>query len=299
MNKYKILWIDDEYEKLSYLMERCELMHGFEITKCRFAEEGMKVFEQRLDEWSAIVLDAKMLLRSLDEAARLNGLRFCRDRINELRPKRYVPSFIFTGQPDLVSNDMFEQMVSKYYSKGDDDDKLIEDIKSEADKLIETQIIDKYNDVISAWPNLRKELIDILKVLEENDNRNATVMNQIRKVLEEIMTYFYESGISQVEFKESNLAECSRFIGQPFMSEIVPLYVQRSLHSCVSITNKGSHKTSMDKDIQNGKASYLIRSTIYELLNVLEWCHRIPKDKYLVMTAVKQLIDNNKHGNGK
>ena len=50
MNKYKILWIDDQYELLSELMERCEVMNGFEITKCRFAKEGMKTFERHLEE---------------------------------------------------------------------------------------------------------------------------------------------------------------------------------------------------------------------------------------------------------
>ena len=50
MNKYKILWIDDQYELLSELMERCEVVNGFEITKCRFAKEGMKTYENHLEE---------------------------------------------------------------------------------------------------------------------------------------------------------------------------------------------------------------------------------------------------------
>ena len=125
MNKYKILWIDDQYELLSELMERCEVVNGFEITKCRFAKEGMNIFEKRLEEWSAVILDAKVLMESLNEIPNLNGLRFCRDRINELKPRRYVPMFVFTGQPDLISNELFENMVDKYYSKGDDDDQLI------------------------------------------------------------------------------------------------------------------------------------------------------------------------------
>lgn len=63
--KYKVLWIDDEYEKLSVLMEICEKKHGFEIVKTRFAKEGMTLFENYLYEWSAVVLDAKVLELSL------------------------------------------------------------------------------------------------------------------------------------------------------------------------------------------------------------------------------------------
>ena len=205
MNKYKILWIDDQYELLSELMERCEVINGFEITKCRFAKEGMKIFERHLEEWSAVVLDAKVLMESLNEVPNLSGLRYCRDRINELKPRRYVPMFVFTGQPDLISNEMFENMVDKYYSKGDDDDQLIEDIISAADQQEDTQIIHKHQTVFDAWPESKHDLLRILKVLEKEDWQNNSVLNDIRKIMSDVIDKLYVRGLCSVKHDGSNL----------------------------------------------------------------------------------------------
>ena len=271
MNKYKILWIDDQYELLSELMERCEVINGFEITKCRFAKEGMKTFESHLEEWSAVVLDAKVLMESLNEVPNLSGLRYCRDRINELKPRRYVPMFVFTGQPDLISNEMFENMVDKYYSKGDDDDQLIEDIISAADKQEETQIIHKHQTVFDAWPESKHDLLRILNVLEKEDWQNNSVLNDIRKIMSDVMNKLYARGFCPVKHDGSNLGACSMEIGKRYMEEIIPVYVQRCIHSLVEVTNPGSHRTNIDADVASGKAPYLIRALIYEMLNVLCW----------------------------
>ena len=290
MNKYKILWIDDQYELLSELMERCEVMNGFEITKCRFAKEGMKTFESHLEEWSAVVLDAKVLMESLNEVPNLSGLRYCRDRINELKPRRYVPMFVFTGQPDLISNVLFENMVDKFYSKGDDDDQLIEDIISAADQQEDTQIIHKHQIVFDAWPESKHDLLRILKVLEKEDWQNNSVLNDIRKVMSDVMFKFYDCGICSVKHDGSNLNECSKMLGQQFMEKIIPVYVQRAIHTCVAITNPGSHRTKTDADVKDNKAPYLIRSLIYNMLDILYWCRLLPPKDFRNTTiqAVKQ-----------
>lgn len=271
MNKYKILWIDDQYELLSELIERCELMHGFEITKCKFAKEGMRIFEKHLEEWSAVVLDAKVLMESLNEIPNLTGLRYCRDRINELKPKRYVPMFVFTGQPDLISNELFENLVDKYYSKGDDDDSLIEDIISAADLLEETHIIHKYQTVFNQWPESKHDLLRVLKALEREDWGNNSILNDIRKIMSDVMNKLYEKGFCNIPHDGANFAVCSKILCQRYMEEIIPVYVQRSIHSLVDITNPGSHRSTTDSDVAKGNAPYLIRTLIFEMLNILYW----------------------------
>lgn len=290
MNKYKILWIDDQYELLSELMERCEVMNGFEITKCRFAKEGMKKFENHLEEWSAVVLDAKVLMESLNEVPNLNGLRYCRDRINELKPRRYVPMFVFTGQPDLISSELFENMVDKYYSKGDDDDQLIEDIISAADKQEETQIIHKHQTVFDVWPESKHDLLRILKVLEKEDWQNNSVLNDIRKIMSDVMYRLYNCGFCTVKHDGSNLNACSMMLGQPFMEKIIPVYIQRAIHTCVAVTNPGSHRTKTDADVKDGKAPYLIRSQIYNMLDILYWSRCLPTKEFrqTALSAIEQ-----------
>ena len=288
MNKYKILWIDDQYELLSELMERCEVINGFEITKCRFAKEGMKTFESHLEEWSAVVLDAKVLMESLNEVPNLSGLRYCRDRINELKPRRYVPMFVFTGQPDLISSEMFENMVDKYYSKGDDDDQLIKDIISAADQQEDTQIIHKHQTVFDAWPESKHDLLRILKVLGKEEWQNNSVLNDVRKIMNDVMSRLHERGFCPIQHDGTNLGECSRILGQRYMEEIIPVYVQRAIHSCVEITNPGSHRSETDSHVKDNKAPYLVRSLIYNMLDILYWCKNLPaKEKRdMVLKAV-------------
>lgn len=55
------------------------------------------------------------------------------------------------------------------------------------------------------------------------------------------------------------------------MEEIIPVHVQRCIHSLVDVTNPGSHRTKIDSDVASGKTPYLIRTLIYEMLNVLCW----------------------------
>ena len=55
------------------------------------------------------------------------------------------------------------------------------------------------------------------------------------------------------------------------MEEIIPVHVQRCIHSLVDITNPGSHRTKIDSDVASGKTPYLLRTLIYEMLHVLCW----------------------------
>ena len=278
MSKYKILWIDDKWEELDSFKDVCELPeNGFEVVTCTNAEEGMEVFEAHLEEWSGVILDAKVFKGKGDEVDRLAGLTYSLDRINELKHKRHVPYYIFTGQPDTSSGTAFaEQYEGKYYEKDKDEDKLIADIKKNADEIEETQIIHKYQVVFDNWPESKHELLRILKVIKDEDWQNNSVLNDIRKVMDDVMIRLYNCGYCIVEHTGSNLGECSKMLGSGYMREFIPGYIQRSIHTCVEVTNTGSHRMDTDSFVKFGKAPYLLRSLTYDMLNVLHWCKDLP-----------------------
>ena len=56
----------------------------------------------------------------------------------------------------------------------------------------------------------------------------------------------------------------------------------------VAVTNPGSHRSATDSDVANAEAPYLIRSLIYDMLNVLCWCKRIT---HIEPDLVKQAIE--------
>ena len=278
MSKYKVLWIDDKYEELSSFKDLCELpKNNIKVVACNNAEEGMEIFEDHLEEWSGVILDAKVFKTRNSQIDKLDGLSYSIKRILELSHKRYVPYYIFTGQPDLSSSSSFaEEHEDNYYEKDKDEQRLIGDIIKNADKLLETQVMRNYKDVISLWPQCKAELLRTLIILEKHDWTNNSVFNDIWKILTDVVKRLFDCGILSVYPNATNLNECSRMLGQSYMEMIIPVYVQRSIHSCVSVTNSGSHRTQSDKDVKDGNAPYLVRSMTYELLNILQWCKNLP-----------------------
>lgn len=274
--KYKVLWIDDEYEKLSVLMEICEKKHGFEIVKTRFAKEGMTLFENYLYEWSAVVLDAKVLEKNQNEVPNLKNMMYSKSKIEELRFKRYVPTFIFTGENGNFDESTFESLVGRFYVKGTHDKQLVADIITEANKLIETQIIMKYPEIYHWFPN-KKEFIEILRYVEENKSDNAGVYNLIRKQMEWLKDYCYESGLTNNY--NLNLKGLSIYLGDRLMKEnsIVPTHVQCALYAVINTTNTASHILDTDYMVKCNKAPYAVYAIVYEFLNILYWAKDIPQ----------------------
>lgn len=290
MSKYKILWIDDKWEEMDSFKEVCELpKHGMEIVPCKYSVDGMQLFEQRLEEWSGVILDAKVLMDKDAKLDQLKGLTYSLKKIHELSHKRKVPYYIFTGQPDTASGTAFaEEHYDHYYEKDHDEDKLIEDIKNNADKLSDIQIIHKYQSIFDTWPELQHDLLRILNALEKEDWQNNSILNDIRKIMSDVVNYFYDKGLCNIPHNGSNLGQCSKDICQSYKEEIIPIYIQRSIHSLVAITNPGSHRTVTDEDVAKGAAPYLLRSIIFEMLNVLHWCKKMRNiEKDLVLAAIE------------
>ena len=290
MSKYKILWIDDKWEEMISFKDVCELPeNGFEVVTCNNAVDGMRLFERHLEEWSGVILDAKVFKSSESQVDRLDGLTYSIRKIQELSHVRYVPYYIFTGQPDTASGTAFaEEHVDHYYEKDKDEDKLIANIKENAVKLLDTQIRHKYQVVFETWPEADHDLLRILKILDNEDWKNNSLLNDVRKLMNDVMDRLNERGLCTVEHDGSNLNACSIMLCQPYMETIIPIYIQRAIHTCVAVTNPGSHRTKTDSDVKDNKAPYLIR--IYNMLDILYWCKNLPpKDfKEISLKAIEQ-----------
>lgn len=289
MSKYKVLWIDDQWEDMISFKERCEEPENdFEMVCVTNSVDGMKIFEAHLEEWAGVILDAKVFVSSKSEADRIKGMQNSIDKINELRSKREVPYYIFTGQPDLISSSYFaEQYEGRFYEKDRDEQKLITAIKQNADKLLNTQIIHKHQAVFDCWPERTDNLLKILKALETESWQDASLFNEIRKMMEDVMERLCKCGYCTIDFRGTNLGECSAMLGKPDVSGIIPVFIQRDIHLCVAVTNDGSHRANTDSDISKNKAPYLIRSLIYSMLDILYWCRFLPDPKLRDSTLLR------------
>ena len=148
--KYNILWIDDEWDKMTTFQQECEEIYDLHLEPFRTRKAGMEAFERDIDHWDAVLLDAKMFDEGENEVARLVGLRKAIQRLDELSMKRAIPRFISTGQTDLMSDENFRESFGHFYRKGDDDVKLITDMLKGIQNGDRQQIKTIYKDVFSA-----------------------------------------------------------------------------------------------------------------------------------------------------
>ena len=274
MRSYNVLWIDDQWDTQEAFLTLCE-QEGIDIKPFKTSKEGMIEFEKHLYEWDGVILDAKVFDETEDEAPSTIGLTKSIYKIKELLPKRYVPWFVFTGQPDLQSNDDFRNMLGgeNYYRKSVDLEQLLIDIKSEADKLPETRIRKKYSNIFEIFDSA--ELLSILIGLDGNDVRNSSYFNQMRKILEDIFSKLGQDGLFPSDCIKLN--QQRSFLCSWKMAKYVPVYIQQSIYSLVEVSQDGSHRLKTDDDVKSGNAPYLLQSSTMELLNIILWFKDIQK----------------------
>lgn len=283
--KYHVLWIDDEWEKMSQFVKMCKIRG---IALVPYNEErlsGIKKLEDEYMYWDAVILDARMP-EGGSGAKNTVGLRSSIDRIKNISSIKHkeIPYFVLTGEfggkEEEYDKEFADTVGGKYYRKAllDDLKELIKNIIDSANNSKATYIRNQFSDVVSLCPDI-KEITDILQFITDKYDNNPDCFNKIRKLLEWVMNLCNERGILSVKCDHTNLAECSRFMGDDKMKAIIPMYVQRSLHSCVSICNEGSHRLIVDNDVKEGEAPYLVRSTIFELLNIISWTKHLPVDE--------------------
>lgn len=288
-----IIWIDDKCNEDPFFVLSAKkngiIVHAFE-----FVKDGLNELENNFIRYDGIILDVKCLYESKDEAEQSKGFYAARKFLLQLTNKtgREIPCFVYSGQPDYKNNAEFENYLNgeKLYVKGADDKKLLEDIKTVADKRLSTQIRHKYLDDVGKLPdNIVSEMTDILTYVENVITNKPDVFNKMRAVLDWLMVQLNEYGLLAVKHNGANLNACSVYLGKKELSDYVPVHIQRSMHSCVEICNNGSHRIEIFNIVQGDQAPFLIRSTAFELLNLLKWFNLLPRDAQSV-AKMKALV---------
>jgi hypothetical protein len=301
--KYEVIWIDDEWEKMEAFKEECEAIHQIILHPFKTQKAGMEALDSNLKKWDAIILDAKMFDKSEDnEVPKLDGLRNAINHINQVSLRRKIPYFISTGQPDLMDNETFEQVVGHFYIKERDDLKLISDLKEEVDKSTRRQIKFIYNDVIEQLSLLNNQASDIILDIFESmhypdshpDFNPILFYNQLRQILEYNFRAANKVCIIPDNCFDDNgepiLGECSRYLngretkytkvkvryGQEG-DRVVPPHIELLIRMVLEIGNINSHSTKLsDTELQEleqyfNKNVFNSRYLIYSLaLNVCE-----------------------------
>ncbi len=294
MKRYKVLWVDDQPTE-EFLNEAYE--QGLDIIVTTNHEEGVAKLQGSTELWDAIILDVNCKKTANDANESAKSFTETKSYMD----KHYsgcnlIPWFVYTGGT-YEGRESLEFLIQddrswddrKYYNKPADMNILFENIKRAADNVDTTKIKHKYAEVFDIDKDINSRLLRVLQSLEQSDFSNPDTLNSIRKILEWLRDQLIELYIipSDISFNAFSMA-----LGNRNLSDYVPCYIQRSLHSCTEVTQDGSHLLGSDGDIATAKAPYLTRSTIYEMLNILVWYKYLLNDREQVEALARKVAAN-------
>lgn len=278
----EVLWIDDEPTE-AFKDEAFE--EGINITNCVCLNDGISLLKDNCKIWDAIILDANCKITGNevepDIEALIKAVKYL------LKNNVTIPWFVYTAKSMDWSDELRKYINDDdriwddrdFYHKPSQRYELFANIKKAVEQNEVYKIRHRYADLFSWLKSpIYEEVLSILQIVENGDKTNADIFNKVRKILDWIMTELNTYGLLTIEFNGTNLNECSRFLASNELQEYIPQYIQRQIHSCSAIANEGSHRRVSDEDVKSGKAPYLIRSTVFELLNILVWMHQLPDD---------------------
>lgn len=286
MSKYKVLWLDDQFDspELQEIADKAYDDFSIKLEGFKSGEEGneeLERFQRKEVHYDAILLDARFYKTKdgISGTEDLKGLSDVWSKLDQLEGKGVMlPRFILSGQADLSTSSMFKETYGEFYSKHKPKDlkRLFENICKAADEKEETVIRSKYSNLFGVCSvgfigtHNEARLMKILKGYEDQDFANPDYFNPIRKIMEDVFSHCKRKGLITLSVTEMN--DQSRKI---FNNTTLPIYIRRSVQNVVDICQEGSHRTSIDSAVSNGETPYLVGSTIMNLMNILVWIKTI------------------------
>lgn len=288
--KYKVIWFDDEHETLEALIDEA-LAQNVSLFGFSNSEDGLVELTKNIAFYDAVIVDGLFYKKKLQNGDAVNddALFNVARTLDKLEAIKKIPWFIFSGQDSFTKerNRIAEEYKNnKVYDKNNDSEieQLWLDIKSEADKQIDTQIRHKYQNVFDVCVDnyigvhVAKDFLYLLN--EDNHEFGDKLFNILRKIIEDIFLAFHKFELLPVEFVKPSifLNESSKFLsGFTEKSYTIneesklPKLISDNLRSVLSLTQSGSHRSKEGKLINDLGPSYFFQGAINQLLTIIIW----------------------------
>lgn len=294
--KYNILWIDDEYKKQIAFITLAE-QEDIIIDAVESHEEGMLKLNANNHFYDAVILDAKVKLNKEDTTTDLKGLKASRDFLIEYNKDYVLPYFIFTGQPDYQKNSIFEDSYGKYYTKGVDNEQMLEDIKNAIANKPETQVKKDFPEVFIPFKKkiidqkYEQLLIDILINYQNKDYRkkNVTVqrdlLEAILKSLNNPIPYLNDDFFDARYNDKPNLEYCVKYIEQRTVNvhktnktHNSSIRIEKTISIAFRLLKESTNELSHLND--NNIVKYPFLNNTFLLLQLLIWLPKFVEKHY-------------------
>lgn len=276
----KVLWVEDDPEVTNTYPLEAE-NYDLELVPVCCWDDAKVELENKFDQWSAIILDAKCKYHRGSEDNAIVFLREALDDISTIceREGRIIPWYILTGGDksdvsDSINDkrlkwdkDWTDKEKKKYYSKDIDRETLYARIKSHCQKSYRIQIIEMYPNAYKQLSQLNGEVCeDILTILEtmhfpksHPDFCPRLFYNPMRKALEYVFRSARNVGIIPEDFFAGgivNLNQCFMFfigrdaekIGYRYGTtgeKIAPRHIHDMMSLIINLGNSNSHSTEI------------------------------------------------------
>ncbi len=311
MAKYKVLWLEDEQEKMDAFFDLASNVDIELILVETVKELKEKVLTESKNYFDAIILDAFGLIESKSEKTSLRALNLAIQFITEHKSKDLIPYFVLSAYLGEDDNKSVRDLLGseKIYIKTNDEKKLLRDILESIPRKAENQLKFKYQYAFEAcgenYLDQEKRIFKLLRYVESNDIHDEVDdpednLTTLRKIIESL---FYKLGKleiipSEITTNKGWINGSRNFLSNNhsifnFKNSFIHPLVLNNLCQLVNILNDVSHaegdlKLKVDEYLQAQKNDYLYRSYIYLLLDTLNWFKRfmddnndINKNKYL------------------
>jgi len=255
-----IIWIDDEWEKREPFIDECNLM-GFSVVPFTNAKDGLAHYRENHLEIDGLILDAKMFAEADSESTKLSALSKCQLEISRLQEKlkRAIPFVIYTGQPDLSSDESFLAMAAgPIFSKNKDNGPLFEKLSQLISATPEATIKKRYSTLYkSCFDGPMEQAVweKLMPLLQKIESREilADTFNEVRQTLEAIFQSIHKRGLLPTKVHTEGLNPVSRFLaGDPFdgmaLSQPLPKSLTKQLWFVLETSQDGSHHAGLTKD---------------------------------------------------
>lgn len=290
----QVLWVDDEYKEDFVSFAEQE---GIDIRHLKSAQEGKEELQRNRHSYHAVILDAKGILNKDDQKTGLDGLRTIRDYLIELNANDYLPNFIFTGQPDYQTNELFRESFGEFFTKGRDEQLLLDKVKDAVLKKDEYVIHRNHKRVFEGVKNLlNNELHAYLTDLLISQNKQINSIDdklhftQLRIILEHLFRAANKSGLlhdkcilgGKVNLTESSFflaGEDTKYAGVKNDIPHFPRLIANAVKDIIFITGAASHTSDpeIEKNINlqeyrsQVRTPYLLYSLTFRMLDIIVW----------------------------
>lgn len=290
----KVLWIDDT--RSQEFIDVASEIYGLDIIHERSYNSGVEWLKENKDICFAVILDVNCKVDDNSDITSMDAFIDYHRDVLELCENPRIPWFVYTAG-DFKGVEHLASIIParrrnwdlgrKYYNKPADRKDLLKKVKEAVEHREFYDVLKKYEDVLSHYHNdMLKRLTRILIAIETNGTDNVSIMTDIRKLQEDTILYLIEHGLFPNTIKTLN--EAYWFLGEICKKDelLVPKFISYGFRASVEATQNGSHSSNLssrdgrdnlvvDKLLSANKLPYLIRNTVYEMLNFLNWASQL------------------------